>query len=699
MKLSLLAKATAFLAAATFVVSTGVAEAQVDKDNGKCRAAIGKGVTKLVSTASKTIDGCIKNAIKTGVAVDCNDLTVADIKGKNAKAVTKLLESVGGVKTKCDDGLHALSLAEFESCPSPSQTTDDGDATVGIDTFAEVGACQADMAQRLVEQARATILKPNYSGMAAQPDLGKAAAKCANGIAKGSTKLLATIMKERTKCQAGSDKALGPYDYQCAGDDTKGKIAGATTKLSDGIAKSCGSLDVSGLLAVGGCANSVAGLQSCVAAAATTAASGLSATATETVTGVCPGSAIIEINAGATELDTGWTGFGHNAGVVEGFVARVDLDCSASVDCDSCTPSTNCSEGNCRCSNDATTACTMPFVSDPACGGAVCDVMFGPPLPLSAGGSPTCVVNRVTTEITGTADAGSGASDVTVSNEARVHLGESQQEPCPVCSGANIGDAGTCSAGDNVGGACITDAKHPTFGNVSYSCQPDTGKNVSGTGLKINLALTTDSVSLPAAAAARASVGCDAPLGAIPCHCATCSGDSTAGCNSDADCAALGAGTCSTVGVGAPRQPSACLAGCDVDPTTNEGVCSGVYNEADPPSSTGGPHDLFCDGLIRANGEGFITCLNDASCAPHSAGSCTLVQTRPCFGDPIEATGANSQFGALAVSAFCSAATSSGAINSAAGTPGPGRAKIAFNFTGLCADGVTEYEPGGGNCP
>ena len=73
------------------------------------------------------------------------------------------------------------------------------------------------------------------------------------------------------------------------------------------------------------------------------------------------------------------------------------------------------------------------------------------------------------------ADVGLGTSTTRVINIATVYTGIDQTQPCPVCSGADIGDSGTCSGGDNNGDPCTTDATHPAFGNTSYDCPPSAG--------------------------------------------------------------------------------------------------------------------------------------------------------------------------------------------------------------------------------
>jgi len=666
---SSLFKATVFFAASAFAASVGVADAQVDKDNGKCRGTVAKTSTKLNQTTMKTFDGCVKSGVKAGSG-DCSTIGVVDGKGKISKAAAKLLDSVGGAKSKCDDTVHALSLAEHLQCSSPS-------AGQALPSWSDVSACLSELNVKNVVALRISILTPDFGAIAAHP-LVKDLGKCANAIGKNATKLYATIQKERAKNQKGLDKVGGSYDYLSGAADPKGKIGKATTKLSDGLIKACGPLqgadEGANLNLIGSCDDDVAGIISCVTDKVTSSAGGLAA-ASYDQPGDCATQAGVQIRHLDTVLDVGWTGFGHGADTADGFVARVGLGCGASPnDCSNCAIAPSCEDGNCRCSNDPTIVCATSNGADAACGGNTCNNFFGPPLPLSAAGTPTCVVNKILS-LTGTANLQTGDSDSAVENVAVVHLGLSQDRPCPTC------DGGTCDGGTRDGQFCSVDASSPTFGDLSYDCQPDPLKNVTGAGLAVPLNFTSTSTSLPFALA------CDAPLGFLTCSCAICDGDSSVGCNSDADCIAVGAGTCTGTG-GAARQPNACSDGSCNDNGDGTGTC------------LAGPVDGFCDGITKTNGGGVAPCVTDADCTALGAqfGACTIATNRPCFLDPIDADGTPGTEGAVLVSTFCVAPTASSAVNAAAGSPGPGRLSADFEFVPYCADKATLWGPGGANC-
>ena len=252
--------------------------------------------------------------------------------------------------------------------------------------------------------------------------------------------------------------------------------------------------------------------------------------------GSCPASVKVQIHhdsaGGAkisqTELDVGWTGFGHNANVIDDFVGAVNLNCGAAPDdCTSCSVTSDCAEGNCRCTvnatgqlvtagNEAARTCQTIRSRTDTCGaGNTCIPYFGPPLPLSAAGTPTCVINKIGTELSGTANLATGSSNTTVNNTAYVYTGIAQDKPCPTCV------AGLCSGGARNGGACTVDGTSAVFGDLSYDCMPTAVSNISGAGLKINLNLTDGVVSLPSL------MPCDPPLGFLNCTCSTCTLDNT----------------------------------------------------------------------------------------------------------------------------------------------------------------------------
>jgi hypothetical protein len=669
MKVSSL-KATAFLSAAVFAASVGTANAEaVDTVNAKCRATNAKNVGKLASTVAKAFDGCVKTAVKNGSG-SCLTTAAADPKGKVPGAKGKLADGIG---SSCAGA--TVALAEHELCGTPvGGAIPDGTA---------LATCLNGLSDKNVERLKVALLQPDYA--AALADTTKLAGKCINAIAKNATKYMSTIMKEQSKAINTADKGGGDSDYANPG-DPGGKISAAASKLDAGIDKACATLTADQWGIVRTCDDDLAGAKDCIKKKVQAIAEGLNASAYDQP-GSCPASVKVQIHhdaangakISATELDVGWTGFGHNANVIDDFIGSVQLSCGAAPnDCTACSVTAGCDTGNCRCSNNITVKCDEPFAASPECGGNICNVFFGPPLPLSASGTPTCVVNRISEQLVGTANLSTGESDTSVENRAVVYGGISQDQPCPTC------EADKCVGGERNGLACSVDGVSEVFGATSYDCPPDDLANFSGAGLKISLDLTDDAISLPFA------LPCDPPLEAFDCSCSTCTGDNSLGCNSDAECAAAAAGTCRTDGLhgGVGRQPNNCADGTCESAGGGEGICDGE-------------NDLYCDGFLKADGDGVLTCATNGDCdavfGPGGAGACSLEVQRKCFLDPITADGTPGTEGAVLVSNFCSAPTSSGSINSAAGTPGPSRLALDFEFFGRCANG-SAWGPGGANC-
>jgi cysteine-rich repeat protein len=432
-----------------------------------------------------------------------------------------------------------------------------------------------------------------------------------------------------------------------------------------------------------------------------------------------------------SELDTGWTGIAHDADIVDNVTTLANILCPG--------PAPTCGEcgvigidpapGNCRCANDNRKICDQPFAVDANdCGGDICNCYFGVPLPLSSGNTPACVVNRFRQNVTGTVNVDTGEGETAVRLASVVFLGISVLEPCPSCGGkctapaanvglpcavdldcdSSLGDGsgacgnydpipedgvrqGTCRSGQNHGQTCDAGPRHESFpapggGAHSLDCFPDTGKNVSGTGLKIDLDQGTSTKTL--------SVGITCgypPIVVEQCHCGNCSGSATTPCHLDSECAAIGAGTCVRVG--------------NNDPLPNQCAGDGICNAAGGAegSCNQGPSDKFCDGILHANGEGFLACSSQDDCSvfPNDiAGDCTLTKVRECFLDTIVATGSADPEYPLGAATFCIGKTGNAGINAVAGLPGPGRVVNQGIVKHFCAsNGAVQYQPGVGGCP
>jgi hypothetical protein len=420
----------------------------------------------------------------------------------------------------------------------------------------------------------------------------------------------------------------------------------------------------------------------------------------------------------ATELDTGWTGISHDADVNDDQTIYATIDCGVGNDapCGECTVSGITADNRtCRCANDNRIICTEPFAADAACGGNTCNCYLGPPLPLSAGNTPACVVNRLSEDVTGTVDVDTGDAATLVKLRSQVFLGDTIITPCPYCQGDTTpGDGvrdGTCVVGEDAGAPCDVDAINETFpapggDGHSLDCFPDQGKNVSGQGLVINLPQTTGSVSV------SSDISCPFTILQFQCQCGVCG----TACTTNADCAITG-GTCAS-GKCTVKSDDPCSSDADCtgsfttcmnkgsgDPRPNQ--CAGAGGCTAQPDGDAtcdeGPTDLSCDAVIRANGEGFIQCQSNADCAEGTigiaAGNCTLSKGRECFLPTISAQGTPDPDTPVGAAVFCIGPTGNAGINSVAGLPGPGRVLNQGRTRKFCGGASgTEYVTNAG-CP
>jgi len=417
----------------------------------------------------------------------------------------------------------------------------------------------------------------------------------------------------------------------------------------------------------------------------------------------CPAFSACDTSVGrcrtVTESNVGWTGFAHHGDIDDPIPSRFFLDCDGPAPCGQCTitghdPSLH----NCRCINDNRTACfTVAGPDQENCGGEMCVCYFGPPMPLSAGNVPTCVLNSLADNPTGTGDVDLGIGMVHLHLAEKVFLGLSLTQPCPLCVNdphpADGVREGTCVGGLNDTQSCDQQAYNSTFppptgALYSLDCFPEAGANITGPGLLIPIDLTTGRSEL------RAEVPCtsDGPGSEISCPCHVCSGDDKIACNRDADCSAAGAGTCSAIGNGASPAPNECI----------DNQCAA--SDGQESTCATGPDDTWCDLLVRADGRGLIACATNADCSPLNigvdAGNCTISERRSCLPDPIVTSGHAHPVVPVAAGTFCSPPTSSAGVNQAVGLPGPGSLILQTAVSMYCkSDPNVQYTPGTGGCP
>lgn len=398
----------------------------------------------------------------------------------------------------------------------------------------------------------------------------------------------------------------------------------------------------------------------------------------------------------ATNLDIGWTGLGLDQDLDDIVPARLLLDCEGPAPCGEC-PIVGLDPqlGNCRCANDNRVTCFAPHEADPvSCGGEICTCYFGPPVPLSAGNVPTCLVNAVEGDIGGTVNVDAGSGTIEIPLLETVYLGLSLLQPCPFCENdpvpADGQRGGTCKGGLQDGQSCDAQSMNTSFpapggGRHSLDCFPDPNISITPTGLSVPMVLDTGTTSL------AATVPCGL-IGQDMCPCASCSGDPLVACSSDAECTAAGAGTCSRTASLVVPAPNAC----------SDGVCTGIGGTRGHCAA--GPVDTYCDAIVRADGRGVIGCNTNADCTPASigvdGGDCTLAETRACYLDPLVTIGRAHPVLPVGAAAFCTPATSSSGVNNVVGLPGPTRWEQEALLTLFCANApLTTYTPGTGGCP
>lgn len=407
-----------------------------------------------------------------------------------------------------------------------------------------------------------------------------------------------------------------------------------------------------------------------------------------------------------SDLDSGYTGIAHNSDIILGAsinfrtmrrCSDTQAECSKNSDCtsNSCVPTCDCNgdstceitgpTGEKRCLTTLTTCTTN---TDCAVGVA-CSSLFGPPLPLSSGGTPVCIISVFDGPLTGTANASTGEA-VTKSNlKSRVFLGISSEKPCPSCGAPEvnpqIGQKFTCSGGQFPNVACTVNGTSPVFGGTSFDCPPVLSANVSGQGLTIRFdQVTTGTVTktakLPCASLQFRSNPKNAPTNPGKCidnnaacssnaDCKRCTIDSSISCTSNTDC--TGKGTCGE----SPDQPISCgywcsCGFCDGNASTpcfEDSECSqgqtcvvgpGAGTAQNAPQQK--PNDCSGDKFIcgqenseqcantfqgKCSDKPYLACQDGSTtCEDNNGGVCDI-SNRPCFEPRITRSGDPSPLG------------------------------------------------------
>jgi hypothetical protein len=258
-------------------------------------------------------------------------------------------------------------------------------------------------------------------------------------------------------------------------------------------------------------------------------------------------------------------------------------------------------------------------------------IPLGAPLPLSSGGTPTCVVNTYREDIFGTRDIYTGEQETFSRHYSVVHIGSNNAVPCPICGGfcdgggpldgdtcngrctddasecrfdSDCNPAATCSSdspdcpsgfcnlslvcsgGINDSQPCRIGAATPLFGTTSSDCPPSPGQNISGIGLEINFYPATSefqslAFTIPCTAQGFELYDCPCPAGTgIPSKPNTCAPACDGGAEFGTGCADGNTTGKLTTCVGGSNADRAC----DEDSDCTPGTCSG-----NPLHCTGDP--------------------------------------------------------------------------------------------------------------
>ncbi len=631
----------------------------------KCQRTIGKETAKFFDAKRKALGKC-KEAVLTSGAGTCPDAKATTAIDKaEAKKVAKICGACGGTDKACGgpDDLTVAQIGFPASCPNvdpPGATAPCGGAVSSLTQLVDCVDC-------------VTGFKADCVGAAGAPAAGAYPPECSGGGTPTPTPTATPSNCGNSTVDPG-EECDGSDDASCPGECTPDCFCGEACALPNPMPVT-------------------------IALAAR------------------PG----------VDLDTGWTGVSHDLpGVDDAPTTSARLS-----SCDTNLSSPTCGQCNvngpieyqgpantCRCYNATTPDASTLTSCDPeapACGGGqICQCFYGPPLPLSSGAVPVCVVNRFSGTFAGTLNvanagthAGEGASQVQLLSSVFNGLGATN--PCPKCDNdvtARDGLAqGTCNGGPKHGQSCDTAGVNVYFGTTSLDCPPATAANIGD--LRVNFKpATTGTTSL---GTARPCTG----GGGGNCYCNTCPTAASEPCNTNADCPGnLPCGGRRCLGgpnAGAPCGPAGATSecpssSCAVPGTpTARSACTGNPCESNPSDPSGPTEGVCPDGPVDANCslEPFRGCVDDADCNPPPAGNCSgcvpdqtcQAAPRQCFLDPIVRTGTPGTRDSVIVATFCLPPTRGASINSVAGLPGPGAVRQptrTFRIGPLCGNGAID---------
>jgi len=383
---------------------------------------------------------------------------------------------------------------------------------------------------------------------------------------------------------------------------------------------------------------------------------------------------VIETGQGS-QLDAGYAGKLSTALATGGATSWDVLKRCSTGDQAACNSDDDCAQGDCvatcDCVADASCELAGPVherrcfttftecTTNADCPDTVaCVHMYGPPLPVAAGGVPFCLATSFDGAGSGAFDSATGEASLALNLRQRVFLGDQLARPCPRCGPPDqepqVGDMFTCEGGQFPGATCMVEGVTPFFGGTSSSCPPTPGNNITPTAMIIRLdELTTGEIERTAKLPCSSfpftgnplSVGSNpkclddaGPSGAVcasNADCTRCSGDSTVKCTSNGDC--TGKGTCGQW----PDQPVTCGHWCHCGFCNNDGNLPCMGDDQCPDGQTcvkgTGAGTATNAGQAKANDctQDFSVCGSQESerCKNTKNGSCSLQPYRTCESD------------------------------------------------------------------
>lgn len=474
------------------------------------------------------------------------------------------------------------------------------------------------------------------------------------------------------KCAGAKLKATGKYDLCRLKADAKAVKTGLAVDYSKCGPKLISSLEKSEVKGGADCPSSgntdtVLTIASTHTDTVATLLSGVAATSCPTAFRLTtmPGYGASKSNV--TRVESGTLGLADIQDLPAGTSMTLDVDsCTgAAPTCGDCAMAGLGASHLGRCSNSPLTSCDQINSADVNdCGGAVCNYyLWGAPRHVMWDLLFLCVMERLTSDVDGSINAETGAMDLDFTSQRDFYSGGDLNHPCPVCSGDSTPNDGfrngTCIGGARDNGACDANGGDASFGATSLDCPPESLAVLPGVGgppRSTHLSTDGDSLSF--------GLPCTPPAPGS-CPCAVCSLDPTRPCASDADC--VGFGSCSSTGSGVGTRANDCS-------DYNCAPIGGGLGECNA-----GPTSLYCDGLLRANGDPIYPCSTNGDCDLVSAGTCSASRKRPCFLDPIVAAGSASFTAPVVGAVECIApGVGGGFVNAALNLPGPERTRAQF---------------------